>query len=125
MPDNARRSIQKLNDMLAKMRARFESGRDLTAGRRASSSRGAGLKDALKDGDDPQGARRWENVEFLLRSIERYEQRPGDDKPSLAQFLARITLRKDDNEEESRASPTRSRCPPCTAPRDSSFTRCS
>ncbi len=100
VPDNARRSIQRLNDLLAKMRARFESGRDLAKGARELFE-GAGLHEALKDGDDPVGARRWENVEFLLRSIERYEQRPGEEKPTLAQFLARITLRKDDDEEAS------------------------
>jgi DNA helicase-2/ATP-dependent DNA helicase PcrA len=100
VPDNARRSIRQLNDMLAKMRARFEAGRDMAQGARELFD-GVGLKDALRDGDDPQGARRWENIEFLLRSMERYEARPGEEKPTLAQFLARITLKRDEEEEES------------------------
>ncbi|MFT3927383.1 MAG: 3'-5' exonuclease [Myxococcales bacterium] len=104
VPDNARRSIQKLNDMLAKMRARFESGRDLAQGA-GELFEGVGLREALTDGEDAVGARRWENIQFLLRSIERYEARPGEEKPSLAQFLARITLRKDGDDDEESGEP--------------------
>jgi superfamily I DNA/RNA helicase len=104
VPDNARRSIHSLTDMLAKMRARFAEGRNLAEGAREMFE-SAGLRDALMDGDDPAGGRRWENVQFLLRSIERYEARPGEEKPSLAQFLARLTLRKDEQDEEESAEP--------------------
>lgn len=104
IPDNAKRSAKRLLAALAKARVHFHAGQNLhkSAGELFEE---VGLKTALVGGDDPQGARRWENIEFLLRSIERFEGRVDDDKPSLAQFLARITLRKDDGEEETEAEP--------------------
>ena len=99
VPDNAKRSAQRLFQALARTRAEFATGRNLGASAAALFEE-VGLKQALLDGDDKQGARRWENIQFLLRSIERFEGRPSDDRPSLAQFLARITLRKDEREEE-------------------------
>ena len=123
IPDNAKRSARRLFDALARTRAVFETGRNLHESARKLFE-DVGLKDALLVPDDPQGARRWENIQFLLRSIERFEGRQGDGRPSLAQFLARITLRKDDGAEEEAASPTRSRSPPCTGRRASSSTRC-
>jgi DNA helicase-2/ATP-dependent DNA helicase PcrA len=104
VPDNAKRSAGALMSALADARKGFESGRDYAQSAATLLER-VGLKAALLSGDDPQGAKRWENVQFLLRSIERFELRPSDDRPSLAQFLARITLRKDDGEEESEAEP--------------------
>jgi superfamily I DNA/RNA helicase len=105
VPENARRSIRKLTDMLAKMRGRFEEGRDLAQGAKELFE-GVGLHEALvESSQDAVGARRWENIQFLLRSIERYEARPGDEKPSLAQFLARITLKRDEKDEDESAEP--------------------
>ncbi len=104
VPDAAKRSIFKLTNMLGAMRSRFETGRDMAKGA-ADLFEGAGLREALVDGDDAAGMRRWESVQFLLRSIERYEARPGDDKPSLAQFLARITLKRDETEENESGEP--------------------
>jgi DNA helicase-2/ATP-dependent DNA helicase PcrA len=98
IPDNAKRSAQQLLSALGEARAEFEQGRNYASSAATLFER-VGLMAALLEGDDPQGARRWENVQFLLRSIERFEGRPSDDRPTLAQFLARITLRKDEAEE--------------------------
>jgi ATP-dependent DNA helicase Rep len=106
VPDNAKRSSQELLAALAEARAVFAGGRDYAAAAGRLFER-VGLKAALLEGDDPQGARRWENVQFLLRSIERFEGRAGEDRPTLAQFLARITLRKDEAEAESEGEPNR------------------
>ena len=95
VPDNAKRAARQLLDTLATARARFAEGRNL-AGSALTMFEQVGLKTALTSGDDPQGARRWENIEFLLRSLQRHEERPLEGKPSLAQFLARITLQKSD-----------------------------
>lgn len=104
VPDAARRSTRQLLDSLNATGESFRSGRGMAEAAQQLFTQ-VGLKDSLMSNDDPQGARRWENVKFLLRSIERYEQRPGGEKPTLAQFLARITLRKDDEEEPEQATP--------------------
>jgi superfamily I DNA/RNA helicase len=100
VPDNAKRSARQLFDTLAQTRERFGTGRGL-AEASAQLFESVGLKTALLSPDDPQGARRWENIQYLVRSIQRYEERPGEDKPSLAQFLARITLQKADEDGDS------------------------
>jgi superfamily I DNA/RNA helicase len=99
IPDNAKRSSRELLSALAEARAVFAGGRDYASAAAQLFER-VGLKAALLEGDDPQGKRRWENVQFLLRSIERFEGRSGEGRPTLAQFLARITLRKDDEQED-------------------------
>ncbi len=99
VPDHAKRSAQKLFAALARTRAEFARGQNLGAAASALFEE-VGLKAALTEADDPQGARRWDNVLFLVRSIERFEGRPSEDRPSLAQFLARITLRKDEEGEQ-------------------------
>jgi superfamily I DNA/RNA helicase len=99
VPDNAKRSSRELLAALAEARAVFAGGRDYASAAGQLFER-VGLKAALLEGDDPQGKRRWENVQFLLRSIERFEGRSGEGRPTLAQFLARITLRKDDEQED-------------------------
>jgi DNA helicase-2/ATP-dependent DNA helicase PcrA len=104
VPDNAKRSAQQLLGALSEARTEFEAGRNYAQAAATLFER-VGLKAALLSPDDPQGAKRWENVQFLLRSIERFEGRPTGDRPTLAQFLARITLRKDDKGEEQEAEP--------------------
>jgi DNA helicase-2/ATP-dependent DNA helicase PcrA len=99
IPDNAKRSAKQLFEALGRARSEFAAGRNLGESAAALFEQ-VGLKSALLDAGDPQGGRRWENIQFLLRSIERFEARPTDGRPSLAQFLARITLRKDEREEE-------------------------
>jgi ATP-dependent DNA helicase Rep len=105
VPDNAKRSARSLLHALAETRRAFETGKNL--GQSALKLfESAGLKEVLLDPSEPQGARRWENVLFLVRSIERFEGRPDDDRPSVAQFLARITLQKgEDPDGEKEAEP--------------------
>jgi DNA helicase-2/ATP-dependent DNA helicase PcrA len=100
VPDNAKRAARQLLDTMATARPRFAEGKNLAASALTMFEQ-VGLKTALTAGDDPQGARRWENIEFLLRSLQRHEERPLEGKPSLAQFLARITLQKNDEEDSS------------------------
>jgi len=105
IPDNAKRSAKKLLASLAKTRVHFHAGTNLHQSA-SELFEEVGLKAALNDSSDPQGARRWENIQFLLRSIERFEGRRGEEgRPSLAQFLARITLNKNDQEEEVELEP--------------------
>jgi len=104
IPDNAKRSARHLLDALRVARAEFETGRGYAAAASTLFEK-VGLKQALLNPDEPQGAKRWENVQFLLRSIERFEGRPSDDRPTLAQFLARITLRKDEKGDENEGEP--------------------
>jgi superfamily I DNA/RNA helicase len=100
VPDNAKRAANALFSTLAETRERFATGRGLAEATQHLLE-SVGLKAALLSPDDPQGARRWENIQYLIRSVQRYEERPGGEKPSLAQFLARITLQKADEDEDS------------------------
>jgi ATP-dependent DNA helicase Rep len=102
--DATKRSARRLFDALHKARRNFEVGQNLKQSATELFEE-VGLKAAVAAPDDPQGARRWENIEFLLRSIERFEGRPSDDRPTLAQFLARITLRKDEQSDGNEAEP--------------------
>lgn len=99
IPEGAKRGMFSLRMMLSEARSRFAEGRGFAPAAQTLFE-SAGLKKTLLEGDDTHGARRWENVAFLTRGLERYEARPGEGKPSLAQFLARITLRKEEEEDE-------------------------
>ncbi len=62
-----------------------------------------GLKRELLEAEgDKNGARRWENIQFLLRSIDRFERSEAANKPSLSTFLQRVTMRIDKEEEEAK-----------------------
>ena len=101
VPDAARRGAAKLIETLDRARARFNSGGSLADATRSLFDE-VGLKDALEDVADnaKAGARKLGNIEYLLGSIGRYERNEIGDKPSLAQFLTRITMRFDQEEEE-------------------------
>jgi len=101
VPDAARRGAAKLLETLDRARARFNSGGSLADATRSLFDE-VGLKDALEDVADnaKAGARKLGNIEYLLGSIGRYERNEIGDKPSLAQFLTRITMRFDQEEEE-------------------------
>ena len=101
VPDAARRGAAKLLETLDRARARFQSGGSLAEATRSLFDE-VGLKDALEDVADnaKAGARKIGNIEYLLGSIGRYERNEIGDKPSLAQFLTRITMRFDQEEEE-------------------------
>ena len=60
-----------------------DAGRDLAAHARALFAE-VGLERELKDAradDGPAAARRWDNVEFVLGALDRYEKSPNPDKP--------------------------------------------
>ncbi len=99
LPSAARHGALGLHRLLEEARRRFRAGGSLA---RAALEllEGVGLRDDLASEPGPAGVRRWENVLHLVRSIERYEQNESADKPSLAAFLQRITMRIEQTEEE-------------------------
>ncbi len=106
VPEAARRGAASLFAALDAARERFRTD---DAGLAPSARRlldEVGLRTALADVADgaASGARRIENVDALVGSIERFERSPppalGGERPSLGAFLARITLQTGDDEEE-------------------------
>src|SRR5690606_34342822 len=59
-----------------------------------------GLGPSAYEGGDKDAQRRRENQEYLLRSVERYEASRTQGGPSISQFLTRISLRFDQEEED-------------------------
>jgi superfamily I DNA/RNA helicase len=59
-----------------------------------------GLKRALEEEKGTAAQRRWLNVDYVLRSLQRHEQLAHGERPSLQQFLTRITLRIDSESED-------------------------
>ncbi len=106
VPDAARDGARKLSLAIERARASLGTApltlltRQLfeEVGLRAELQDGKDLGAAPKEGETPKRVR-WENVEFLLRSIERYEKLPDETRPSLATFLARLTIRRDEESE--------------------------
>jgi len=99
VPAGARRGAQAFEAALDGSRQAFEAGEPL-ASTAAKLFEQVGLKRELLDEDGGAvGARRWENVHYLLQSIERYERYESAEKPALAAFLQRITMRLDKEEE--------------------------
>jgi DNA helicase-2/ATP-dependent DNA helicase PcrA len=93
IPKNGVRAVVQLRDTLAAARAELDAGARL-APVAAALFESVGIKrDLLDDTPGPVGARRWENIVYLIRAIERFESTPDGDKPSLATFLQRITMR--------------------------------
>lgn len=100
IPDSARQGARALHGALRRARGRLRSGEGL-CGPARELLREVGLEDYLRDPDGgPSAARRWQNVEALLQSIDRFERSERQDKPTLAAFLARLTLRMDRETEE-------------------------
>ena len=102
VPENAQKSIQQLLLLLRESSVALEKGTSLVqiARRIFDAIDLRGDLTAAADGG-PQAAIRWKNVEFLINWLERYEQggAAGNQK-SLQNFLERVTLRGDTQEEE-------------------------
>ena len=103
--DAARAGCQKLARAIERMRERLEttaaSGQGL-AGAALDYFEDVGLRADLtpKDAKEGEAAKqRWGNVEFLVRSLERWETTEKEDKPSLATFLQRLTVRREEEGE--------------------------
>jgi DNA helicase-2/ATP-dependent DNA helicase PcrA len=98
--ESARRGAHALHSALERARRRFHAGDRLTTAARDLFSEVGLERELTAESEGQQGARRWENIEFLLRSIQRFEQSESKDKQSMAQFLARLTIRFDQESEE-------------------------
>jgi len=105
VPDGAKRGARILNDALERARANFASGSNFAGAARQLFAE-VGLERLIKEDRNPAIQKRWANVEYVLRSLEKYEQRPGGERPSLGQFLTRITMKIDQEAEETGARVT-------------------
>ncbi len=94
VPDSAKRGVRNLFSALGQARERFKTGTDLAAAARQLFE-GVGLHQTLTEEGGTTAQRRWGNVDYVLRSLERYEAKPGGERPTIAQFLTRITLKAD------------------------------
>ena len=99
VPDTAKRGGRALFAALAAARERFSRGTDLAAAAKQLFV-DVGLESALTEDRSPAGQRRWGNIEYVLRSLARYEAKPGSERPSISQFLTRITLNVDGETQE-------------------------
>ena len=99
VPDAAKRGGRALFAALAAARERFGRGTDLSAAAKQLFV-DVGLESTLTEDKSPVGQRRWGNIEYVLRSLARYEAKPGSERPSISQFLTRITLNVDTETQE-------------------------
>lgn len=102
IPAQARRGLAALRQALEAARKRFRAGTGLALAARDLFTQVGIERDLVETQGGPSGARRWQNVCFLIGALERYERSEVADKPSLGAFLQRITMRFDEEEEESR-----------------------
>ena len=101
LPEAARQAAVELHHTLDNARKAFAAGRGLAAAARELFDSVGIERDLRASGATGKVAdRRHENLQFLLKSIDRYEQSEHAQKPSLATFLQRITMRFDQEEEE-------------------------
>ncbi len=101
IPANGRRAAVMLRETLQAARDQIESG-DPIAQTAAILFDSVGIKsDLLDETAGASGPRRWQNVLYLIKAIERFEQSPEGDKPSLSTFLHRITTRFQEAKQES------------------------
>ena len=98
VPDTAREGASRLAAAIERARASLGTAPLVTTARDLFDH--VGLKAELDDGatnkDGETKRARWENVEFLLRSLDRFERTPRDERPSLATFLSRLAIRRDE-----------------------------
>jgi DNA helicase-2/ATP-dependent DNA helicase PcrA len=102
VPEHANKAIIQLLTLLRESSVALEKGTSLVqvARRIFDSIDLRGDLTAAADGG-PQAAVRWKNVEFLLNWLERYEKGgAAGNQRSLQNFLERVTLRGDSQEEE-------------------------
>jgi len=93
IPGNGMRAGVALRETLQAARDEIAAG-EAMAQTAATLFESVGIKRDLLDGTPgPEGPRRWQNIIYLIKAIERFEATPDDEKPSLATFLHRITMR--------------------------------
>ncbi len=96
--EQAAAATRRLGESLARARDNFEGGKNLAAHALGLLDE-VGLRAALQSGDTELDKQRWASIEFVLRSLSRYEEKEQDQKPSLTTFLQRITMQFDDEED--------------------------
>ena len=99
LPAGAKHGIRQFVHLLDAARGELRSGTSVVTVTQHILAR-SGLKQSLESDESSAGPRRRENVDFLLRSLDRFEKTPSGSKPTLGQFLTRMTLRFDQEEEE-------------------------
>ena len=92
IPDVAKRGARVLNAALSEARARFATNRDL-ADAAGTLFREVGLERRIREDKNASMRKRWANVEYVLRSLRRYET--SGDSGGLGAFLTRISLDSD------------------------------
>lgn len=100
LPEAARKGARDLGLAIAEARERFDTGRDLSAAALSLLER-VGMRRDLEQSNDKEAQKRWLDVEFLLRALDRYEKTEETARPSLATFLQRMTLRFAEEDEPS------------------------
>jgi len=104
VPDNAKRATKQLLGQIGEARARMTKGEGLVHAARALVTQ-VGLQEDIVAAAEgaASGSARWSNVEHLMSWLERYEKSSNGDQKSLQQFLLRLTLRGDAEEEDTGA----------------------
>lgn len=105
VPDGAKAGAARLQSALAEARGGLRDGTSLQAVA-AKLFRDVGLEAAIKDSKEKAVQKRWANLDYVLRSIGRFEQRPAKERPTIAQFLTRMTLNVESEEEKTGARVT-------------------
>lgn len=99
VPLNAKRGARNLVDAINGARAALRSGTNIydVTERLLGET---GFTRNLTEDTTPHGKRRRENVDYLMRSVKRFAEDNRASKPTLGQFLTRITLRVEQEEED-------------------------
>jgi superfamily I DNA/RNA helicase len=98
VPDAAKRGARSFFTAIAQARERFATGVGLSA-TATQLFTDVGLDRVLRE-EEKKGDKRWLNVEYVIRSLAKYEQKAPRDKNALASFLTLLTMRSDDEAEE-------------------------
>ncbi|MCZ7685995.1 MAG: ATP-dependent helicase [Sandaracinaceae bacterium] len=99
VPDAAKRGARSLFAALGTARERFAARTELAAAAKDLFVE-VGLERVLTEEKGPVAQRRWGNVEYVLRSLARYEAQPGHERPTMSQFLTRLALNVDSEAQE-------------------------
>lgn len=102
LSDAAKEGCRKVTQAVAVMRESLDGPR--ISGAALDYFAAVGLRADLEGIGGGEGAsvadkQRWANVEHMLKSLDRWEAIDGEDKPSLATFLQRLTVRREEEGE--------------------------
>ena len=98
VPEAAKDGVRRLRAALEKCRQHVDDPR-MVVSAATQLFDDVGLRRELAEGDKTTAEqKRWANVEHVLKSLARYAGTADEERPSLAAFLQRIMLRRDDDE---------------------------